>query len=123
MSDLTLNAARLHRRHLLLGAAALTGLSACSQSTTSSPQGGQTGGDITLRMSWWGGASAHKATLNALQRFEKRHPHIRVRGEYTGFTGHLERLTTQIAGNTAPDVMQINWYWQTLFSRDGEGFT
>jgi oligogalacturonide transport system substrate-binding protein len=119
MSNLTLTAARLHRRNLLLGAAALTGLSACSKSQTSSSNGGA----ITLRMSWWGGTSAHKATLNALQLFEKRHPHIRVRGEYTGFTGHLERLTTQIAGETAPDVMQINWYWQTLFSRDGEGFT
>ncbi len=94
MSNLTLTAARLHRRNLLLGAAALTGLSACSKSQTSASNGGA----ITLRMSWWGGTSAHKATLNALQLFEKRHPHIRVRGEYTGFTGHLERLTTQFAG-------------------------
>lgn len=73
-------------------------------------------------MSWWGGASAHKATLEALNLFMKRYPHIEVRGEYTGFLGHLERLTTQIAGNTAPDLMQINWYWQVLFSRDGRGF-
>ena len=45
-----------------------------------------------------------------------------MKGEYTGWAGHLERLTTQIAGGTAPDVMQVNWNWLVLFSRDGRGF-
>jgi oligogalacturonide transport system substrate-binding protein len=77
---------------------------------------------VELRMSWWGGSDIHKAQLAALRRFEARYPHIRVRAEYTGWTGHLERLTTQIAGNTAPDLMQINWNWLVLFSLDGRGF-
>jgi len=102
---------RQHRRTILLGA--VSALTACAK-----PQRTAAG---ELRMSWWGGASAHKATLEALRLFEARYS-VRVRAEYTGFAGHLERLTTQIAGRTAPDVMQINWYWQTLFSRDGLGF-
>jgi oligogalacturonide transport system substrate-binding protein len=77
---------------------------------------------VELRMSWWGGSDIHKAQLAALRRFEARYPHISVRAEYTGWTGHLERLTTQISGNTAPDLMQINWNWLVLFSRDGLGF-
>ncbi|MDC7682726.1 ABC transporter substrate-binding protein [Asticcacaulis sp. BYS171W] len=108
-----MDAYRLHRRTMLLGAAAA--LTACGR-TPSRPAGTK-----ELRMSWWGGSSAHKATLEALSRFEKRHG-IRVRAEYTGFAGHLERLTTQISGRTAPDVMQINWFWQTLFSPEGTGF-
>jgi oligogalacturonide transport system substrate-binding protein len=79
-------------------------------------------GPVELRMSWWGGSDIHKAQLAALRRFEARYPNIRVRAEYTGWLGHLERLTTQISGNTAPDVMQINWNWLVLFSRDGLGF-
>lgn len=102
------------RRAALAG---LGSLAACAPRTAPGPQR-----RVTLRMSWWGGASSHKATLEALRLFMKRYPHIEVRGEYTGFLGHLERLTTQIAGNTAPDLMQINWYWQVLFSRDGRGF-
>jgi len=104
------------RRHALTGLAALA--------TTACKPAEKTGSSrvVELRMSWWGGASAHKATLEALKLFSERYPHIRVKGEYTGFLGHLERLTTQIAGNTAPDLMQINWYWQALFSRDGTGF-
>lgn len=77
---------------------------------------------VELRMSWWGGNEVHRAQLEAIRRFERRHPHISVRTEYTGWIGHLERLTTQIAGGTAPDLMQINWNWLVLFSRDGGGF-
>ena len=57
--------------------------------------------------------------LASIRRFEAKYPHIKVKGEYTGWVGHLERLTTQIAGGTAPDVMQVNWNWLVLFSRDG----
>ncbi len=75
-----------------------------------------------LRMSWWGGNSRHQATLKALEKFHEKYPDIVVKGEYTGWDGHLSRLTTQIAGNTEPDVMQTNWNWLPIFSRDGEGF-
>ncbi|RZL28504.1 MAG: carbohydrate ABC transporter substrate-binding protein, partial [Rubrivivax sp.] len=50
-----------------------------------------------LRFAWWGGASRHQATLAALKLFEQRHG-VRVKAEYMGFSGYLERLTTQIAG-------------------------
>lgn len=77
---------------------------------------------VHLRMSWWGGNDVHRAQLRALEAFEARYPYIKVRAEYTGWVGHLERLTTQIAGGTAPDVMMVNWNWLKLFSRDGAGF-
>jgi len=115
----------LNRRHLLagLGATALgaSALTACSPRPKAASRA-TSGRKISLRMSWWGGSTAHKATLSALKLFMQRHPNIDVTGEYTGFIGHLERLTTQIAGHTAPDLMQINWFWQVLFSRDGNGF-
>ena len=40
-----------------------------------------------------------------------------------GFNGYLERLTTQVAGGSEPDVMQINWAWLAMFSKRGKGFT
>jgi oligogalacturonide transport system substrate-binding protein len=78
--------------------------------------------EVQLRMSWWGGNEVHRAYLASIRRFESKYPHIKVKAEYTGWVGHLERLTTQIAGGTAPDVMQVNWNWLVLFSRDGRGF-
>ncbi len=77
---------------------------------------------VEIRMSWWGGDSRHKATLEAIKAFEARYPEIKVKAEYTGWTGHQERIATQIAGGTEPDLMQINWPWLPLFSKRGDGF-
>lgn len=78
--------------------------------------------NVELRMSWWGGNGRHQATLNAIKEFEKKYPNIKVKTEYTGWDGHLSRLTTQIAGKTEPDVMQTNWNWLPVFSKSGDGF-
>ncbi|MCJ8240624.1 ABC transporter substrate-binding protein (plasmid) [Rhizobium sp. SSM4.3] len=74
-----------------------------------------------LRMSWWGGESRHVATQKAIEACGAKHGHT-VKGEFTGFDGYLEKLTTQMAGRTEADIMQVNWPWLPLFSRSGEGF-
>ncbi|WP_119157372.1 ABC transporter substrate-binding protein [Caldimonas tepidiphila] len=76
----------------------------------------------TLRFSWWGGGERHEATLKAIAAFEAKNPGVKIKAEYMGFAGYLERLTTQIAGGTEPDIMQINWAWLSMFSKGGEGF-
>lgn len=78
--------------------------------------------NVELRMSWWGGNSRHQATLKAIQAFEQRYPNIKVKAEYTGWDGHLARLTTQMASGTEPDVMQTNWPWLPIFSKNGTGY-
>ena len=100
----------------------LAGLVACLVAATGLARAEPAPAEIQLRMSWWGGNEVHRAYLASIRRFEAKYPHIKVKGEYTGWVGHLERLTTQIAGGTAPDVMQVNWNWLVLFSRDGRGF-
>jgi len=78
-------------------------------------------GAAELRMSWWGGDSRHEATQAALKVCGEKHGHT-VKPEFTGWSGHLEKVTTQIAGGTEADIMQINWPWLPLFSANGEGF-
>jgi len=80
-----------------------------------------TAGAAELRMSWWGGDSRHQATQEALKVCGEKHGHT-IKPEFTGWSGHLEKVTTQIAGGTEADIMQINWRWLPLFSRDGSGF-
>lgn len=77
---------------------------------------------VELRFSWWGGGARHTNTLEAIRLFEQQNPHIKVRAEYSGWDGHLTRLTTQIAGGTEPDIMQLNWSWLDVFSSRGDGF-
>jgi len=75
----------------------------------------------SLRMSWWGGDARHAQTQEALAVCGQKHGH-QIAAEFTGWAGHQERITTQIAGRTEADIMQINWPWLPLFSRDGSGF-
>ena len=77
---------------------------------------------VEIRFSWWGGNIRHSRTLEAIRVFEEKNPNIKIRAEYTGWGGYLTRLTSQIAGGTEPDVMQINWNWLDIFSPDGNGF-
>lgn len=78
--------------------------------------------DITLRFSWWGGDERHEATLEAIKKYEELNDNVTIKAEYSGWDGHQEKITTQLSGGTAPDIMQINWNWLTIFSKDGEGF-
>ncbi|MDI6024684.1 ABC transporter substrate-binding protein [Corticibacterium sp. UT-5YL-CI-8] len=74
-----------------------------------------------LRMSWWGGDSRHVATQEALKVCGEKHGHT-IKAEFTGWSGHQEKITTQLAGSTEADIMQINWPWLPLFSKNGDGF-
>lgn len=73
-----------------------------------------------LRMSWWGGDSRHIATQEALIACGAKHGHT-ISPEFTGWSGHYEKLTTQIAGGTEADIMQVNWPWLSIYSADGNG--
>lgn len=74
-----------------------------------------------LRMSWWGGDGRHVATQKALDYCTGKLKHS-VKAEFMGFEGYLEKLTTQMAGGTEPDIIQVDWPWLHQFSRDGAGF-
>lgn len=87
---------------------------------TSNDEGADTPseGDATLRFSWWGGDERHEATLAVIEQYESENPGISIEGEYSGWDGYLEKLTTQLAAGTAPDIIQIDYafleaFWKT----------
>ncbi|WP_429819902.1 ABC transporter substrate-binding protein [Ensifer sp. B1-9] len=82
---------------------------------------GTTAHAAELRMAWWGGESRHVATQKAIAACGGKYGHT-VKGEFTGFDGYLEKLTTQMAGKTEADIIQVNWPWLPLFSKNGDGF-
>lgn len=111
-----------YKKILLLGTMALTILTSCGEKTAETKTANNNSNDITLRISWWGGEDRHSKTIEAIKLFEKTHPNIKVKAEYGGWQGWQEKVTTQMAGGIAPDLMQINWNWINIFSKDGNGF-
>lgn len=70
--------------------------------TTSQADGNQ----VTLRFAWWGGDSRHTATLDAIAAYEKQNPNVKIEAEYQGYDGYNDKILTQLAGGTQPDIMQ-----------------
>ena len=65
----------------------------------------------TLRFSWWGSDSRHKATLAAIELYQSKNPGVKIDAEYGGFDGYEQKLKVQLAAGTAPDVIQIDQPW------------
>lgn len=123
----------------MLGVACLVALSAtlagCGDSgttstATTSPAGAETqtakpadsGKPVTLRFSWWGSDVRHKATLAAIEAYTKLNPNVKIEGEYQGYDGYQQKIMTQIAGGSAPDIMQLDYPWLADLSAQGDIF-
>lgn len=67
--------------------------------------------NVTLRFSWWGAQERNKATLDAIDLYMKKNPHVKIEGEYMDYNGFYEKLVAQLSGVTAPDMFQIVDRW------------
>ena len=106
----------------IAAAGCIATLSACGKSSAVITQPDGKLDKCTLRFSWWGGDDRHEATLEALKKWGELHPDITITPEYGGWDGWTEKVSSQISGSTAPDIMQINYDWLVTFSPDGDGF-
>ena len=106
----------------IAAAGCIATLSACGKSSAVITQPDGKLDKCTLRFSWWGGDDRHEATLEALKKWGELHPDITITSEYGGWDGWTEKVSSQISGSTAPDIMQINYDWLVTFSPDGDGF-
>ena len=101
----------------LLAALALTAASGCSESP--SGDAGSSEGTVTLDMTWWGNPVRAEATEKAVAAFEAAHPNIDVKTASATFDGYHDRLSVQIAGKNAPDVMQLQGEYMAEYGTKG----
>ncbi|CUX57941.1 Putative ABC transporter substrate-binding protein YesO [Clostridium sp. C105KSO15] len=89
--------------------------SAAETETESSEAGGKfdpaSAGKVTLRFAWWGSDARHEATLAAIDHYMELYPNVTIEGEYQGYDGYQQKLMTQFAGGTEPDLMQLDYVW------------
>lgn len=106
---------------LLLFATACSGGATDTSSSSGEASGseGDSSGKIELRMTWWGSQTRHDLTTKVIQLFEEKHPGITIKPEYSGWDGYFDKLTTQVAGSNAPDIIQMDYAFLTDFARRG----
>lgn len=74
---------------------------------------------VTITMSWWGNDNRAKTTLEVIKYFEKENPGIKVNPEYSEFGAYWDKLATQVAAGTTPDVMTLAGSYPAEYSSRG----
>jgi len=78
-----------------------------SGSPAGSSNSGGAGGEqkqVELRMMWWGDQKRADLTNKAIELFEQKNPGIKITGEFGPQDGYFDKLNTQLASGTAPDI-------------------
>lgn len=94
----------------------------CAQEATDNPQseGSNTGdAEVVLTMAWWGNEERSAATLEAVDAFTARYPHIEVKTQSSPYDNYHDTISTQLAADAAPDVMQLQAEFMAQYGAQG----
>ncbi|MGB3375450.1 MAG: extracellular solute-binding protein [Microbacterium sp.] len=81
------------------------GLAACGVNPANPSGGGSS--NTSLRYGWWGNTIRQRTYEKAFETFTADHPHVTLQPEFAEYAAFQERMTTQIAGRTVPDLFWI----------------
>jgi len=111
---------------LLMSAMLVTGLSACTSTTTNettvgndttaatTAQGDSTGG-AGMTVSWWGNQTRNERTQAAIDLYESENPGISIDGQFSEWNDYWTKMSTASAGKSLPDVMQMDYAYLEMY--------
>ena len=95
-----------------LGVAALPLLDACAGG------GGNNGSDIAL--AWWGGNDRVKRTTKVVKLYTAPHPNVKISSQFAAWTSYWEKLNTEAAGGSLPDIVQMSVSYISDYTQRGQ---
>lgn len=94
---------------LLLGCAVLCTLFGCSfEQSLEAPAT-----PVKMRFSWWSNEQRSAAFLEAVSLYRQQVPEIEIETNYLSENNFYYQLKTQLAGNTAPDIVIADPKWRS----------
>jgi multiple sugar transport system substrate-binding protein len=72
-----------------------------------------------MRAFWWGGEDRLARTQKAIADYAAGDPGLVVDSESVPFSDYITRVSTQIAGNNAPDLLQMDYRYVTEYASRG----
>lgn len=108
------------RRQFLIGAglaaaASSVGMTACGGSDS----GSSAGGKKDLQFTWWGNEVRNKNTADAIAAYTKATPDVTIAAQPGEWASYWDKLATQTAGNTAPDIIQMDMAYISEYGKRG----
>lgn len=92
----------------------LLSIVACVESNNGSTQESK----ITIRIEWWGTDNRNEYTQELLNLYSKLHPNIVFEANSSGLDGYFDRLSTQAATGTMPDIVQMDYMYLNTYSKN-----
>lgn len=108
-----------NRRQFLIGGglaatAGAFGLSGCGSGSSSG-----SGGDASLAFAWWGNDIRNKNTTDSITAYSAANPTVKVSPQPGEWASYWNKLATQTAGNTAPDIIQMDMAYISEYGNRG----
>ena len=111
---------RMRRITALALAAMMTfSLAACGSNGKDADDAGKSkDGKTTIKITWWGGQSRHDYTQKLLDAYEESHPDIEFEALPAGWDGYFEKLSTQAASGSMPDIVQMDYLYISTYAKN-----
>jgi multiple sugar transport system substrate-binding protein len=81
--------------------------------------GGGATNQSTLQLYFWGPASRNTSTKKAIQSFQAINSHVSIHSSFSDWTSYWDKLNTQIAGGTIPDMIQMDITYIAQYAKQG----
>lgn len=79
---------------------------------------GGAGESVTLKFSWWGNQNRHDYTQKILDKYTELHPNITFEAMPSGWDGYFDKLSTQAASGSMPDIVQMDYLYITTYAKN-----
>lgn len=115
---------------LLTGTMAISLLSGCSGNGGTQQQSAGNGSaaassaasttPVKIRVSWWGNQVRNDRTVAVLDMYTKDHPNVTFQTEFSDWTGYFDKMATQAASGSLPDILQQDYGYIKQYQNKGQ---
>lgn len=76
------------------------------------------GGDVVIKMTWWGGQTRHDQTQAVCDLYTSQHPNVTFELSPSGWDGYFDKLSTQTASGSMPDIVQMDYLYLATYAKN-----
>lgn len=73
---------------------------------------------VTIKITWWGGQGRHDYTQKMLDAYTASHPNVTFEAMPSGWDGYFDKLATQAASGSMPDIVQMDYLYITTYAKN-----
>lgn len=104
---------------MLAGVMALSAVGCGSDSDSGQKEDAPKDGKTKIKITWWGGQARHDYTQELLDLYTETHPDIEFEAVPSGWDGYFDKLSTQAASGSMPDIVQMDYLYISTYAKNG----